>query len=199
MNLDFLCNDMHLSCMDLDSLILRLLEEQPIADQGDLLVRLAALGHDLTQSTLSRRLKRLGVQKIQGRYRRAEASAQSLPGASIIEVPPNLLVLRPCDGVETMECWAIALEHDTGPSALALSPHLKFLDDSLCEPDENAEVNQSLLEELLPIVRLAPRRALLITTPPAAPAPRKGARAAADDDEDATPAPPAVRGKRFPS
>ena len=113
MNLDFLCNDMHLSCMDLDSLILWLLEEQPIADQGDLLVRLAALGHDLTQSTLSRRLKRLGVQKIQGRYRRAEASAQSLPGASIIEVPPNLLVLRTAPGF----AQALGLSLDADPVA----------------------------------------------------------------------------------
>ena len=34
---------------------------------------------------------------------------------------PNLLVLRPCDAVETAECWAIALENDTGPSVLALT------------------------------------------------------------------------------
>ncbi len=34
---------------------------------------------------------------------------------------PNLLVLRPCDGVETMECWSLALENARGPSALALS------------------------------------------------------------------------------
>jgi len=34
---------------------------------------------------------------------------------------PNLLVLRPCDGVETVECWQIAIEHATGPSLLALT------------------------------------------------------------------------------
>lgn len=33
---------------------------------------------------------------------------------------PNLLVLRPCDTVETAECWELALKHD-GPSVLALS------------------------------------------------------------------------------
>ncbi|MEM8936374.1 MAG: transketolase [Pseudomonadota bacterium] len=34
---------------------------------------------------------------------------------------PNLLVLRPCDVVETAECWEIAVNHRTGPSVLALS------------------------------------------------------------------------------
>jgi transcriptional regulator of arginine metabolism len=97
--------------MDLDSLILRLLEEHPIADQGDLLVRLAAEGQDLTQSTLSRRLKRLGVQKLQGRYRRADAGAQNLPGASITEAPPNLLVLRTAPGF----AQALGLSLDAAP------------------------------------------------------------------------------------
>ena len=31
---------------------------------------------------------------------------------------PNLLVFRPADAVEAAECWEIALEHRTGPSAL---------------------------------------------------------------------------------
>src|SRR5437667_2444867 len=34
---------------------------------------------------------------------------------------PNLLVLRPCDAVETVECWQIAIEHATGPSVAALT------------------------------------------------------------------------------
>ena len=34
---------------------------------------------------------------------------------------PNLLVFRPADTVETMECWKLALEHKATPSALALS------------------------------------------------------------------------------
>ena len=34
---------------------------------------------------------------------------------------PNLLVFRPADTVEAMECWQAALEHKTAPSALALS------------------------------------------------------------------------------
>jgi len=34
---------------------------------------------------------------------------------------PNLLVFRPADTVEAMECWRLALEHRDAPSALALS------------------------------------------------------------------------------
>ena len=34
---------------------------------------------------------------------------------------PNLLVFRPADTVEAMECWQTALEHKTAPSAMALS------------------------------------------------------------------------------
>ena len=34
---------------------------------------------------------------------------------------PNLRVLRPCDAVETAECWRLALERADGPSLLALT------------------------------------------------------------------------------
>jgi transketolase len=34
---------------------------------------------------------------------------------------PNLLVFRPCDTVETIECWQLALENKDGPSLLALT------------------------------------------------------------------------------
>ena len=34
---------------------------------------------------------------------------------------PNLHVYRPCDAIETAECWALALEKKDGPSLLALS------------------------------------------------------------------------------
>jgi transketolase len=34
---------------------------------------------------------------------------------------PNVLVMRPCDVIETAECWQIALEHTTGPSVLVLT------------------------------------------------------------------------------
>ncbi len=34
---------------------------------------------------------------------------------------PNLLVFRPCDAVETVECWQLALEAQARPSVLALT------------------------------------------------------------------------------
>ena len=34
---------------------------------------------------------------------------------------PNLKVFRPCDVVETIECWQLALDSKTGPSVLALT------------------------------------------------------------------------------
>jgi transketolase len=34
---------------------------------------------------------------------------------------PNMLVFRPCDIVETVECWQLAIETATGPSVLALT------------------------------------------------------------------------------
>ncbi len=34
---------------------------------------------------------------------------------------PNLAVMRPCDGIETAECWEISLNRKHGPSVLALT------------------------------------------------------------------------------
>jgi transketolase len=34
---------------------------------------------------------------------------------------PNLKVFRPCDAVETVECWQLALDNKSGPSVLALT------------------------------------------------------------------------------
>jgi transketolase len=34
---------------------------------------------------------------------------------------PNVLVFRPCDAVETLECWQLALENKERPSVLALT------------------------------------------------------------------------------
>jgi transketolase len=51
---------------------------------------------------------------------------------------PNLLVFRPADAVETLECWQLALQAKTRPSVLALTrqnlPQLsqKFLDSNRC-------------------------------------------------------------------
>ena len=51
---------------------------------------------------------------------------------------PNLLVLRPCDSVETAECWAIAVAEQDRPSILALTrqglptTRVEHTDENLC-------------------------------------------------------------------
>lgn len=48
---------------------------------------------------------------------------QPVEHLSALRAIPNLLVLRPCDGIETAECWDIALRTLDAPSVLALSRH----------------------------------------------------------------------------
>ena len=53
---------------------------------------------------------------------------------------PNLLVLRPADATEVVECWRVAINHRTGPSAIVLSRQkLRFLN----IPAETARVGVS--------------------------------------------------------
>lgn len=46
---------------------------------------------------------------------------QPVEHLSAMRAIPNLLVLRPCDAVETAECWEIALRSTTRPSLLVLT------------------------------------------------------------------------------
>jgi transketolase len=46
---------------------------------------------------------------------------QPIEHLAALRAMPNLMVLRPCDAVETVECWQLALENRTGPSVLALT------------------------------------------------------------------------------
>ena len=51
---------------------------------------------------------------------------------------PNLKVFRPCDSIETAECWALALSNEDGPSVLALSrQNLKLLRGEKFNNEEN--------------------------------------------------------------
>ncbi|HJV90576.1 MAG TPA: hypothetical protein VJ623_09745 [Holophagaceae bacterium] len=84
--------------MTLDADILRLLAQHEVADQAHLLELLQRDGHELTQPTLSRHLKKLSVQKRDGRYQRIEAGPAGMPAFTVIPAPPNLLVLRTLPG-----------------------------------------------------------------------------------------------------
>src|SRR6266550_3614420 len=46
---------------------------------------------------------------------------QPVEHLAALRVIPNLLVFRPCDAVETVECWQIAIERSRSPSILALT------------------------------------------------------------------------------
>ena len=78
----------------LDEIILHVIEKHALSDQDALRATLVKLGHDLTQPTLSRHLKKLNVLKVEGRYRRVEPTHATLPSFSMVEAPPNLVVLR---------------------------------------------------------------------------------------------------------
>ncbi len=95
--------------MPLDADLKTLLANELIADQSELLAALAARGHVLTQSTLSRKLKGLGYHKQDGRY-----TQPSVPGfrlVSVTLVAPNLLVLRTAPGF----AGALAVRLDANP------------------------------------------------------------------------------------
>jgi transketolase len=46
---------------------------------------------------------------------------QPVEHLAALRAMPNLRVFRPCDAIETIECWELALQTKTGPSVLALT------------------------------------------------------------------------------
>lgn len=46
---------------------------------------------------------------------------QPVETLSMLRGTPNFMMFRPCDGVEVVECWQVALENANGPSGFALS------------------------------------------------------------------------------
>ncbi|WP_223644553.1 arginine repressor [Corallococcus sp. EGB] len=99
--------------MNLDDAILELISRQDVPDQFVLQSLLEEAGHTPSQSTLSRRLKKLNVQKVNGRYQRAEAPVTPVPLApsvTIIEAPPNMLVLKTAPGYA--QIFGLALDRE---------------------------------------------------------------------------------------
>jgi transcriptional regulator of arginine metabolism len=109
--------------MNLDDTLLRLISEREISDQSVLQELLEAEGHAPSQSTLSRRLKKLGVQKVAGRYQRVApvvppvVAAVPRPLLRIIEAPPNMLVLKTAPGYA--QVFALALDREPDVPGLA--------------------------------------------------------------------------------
>ena len=46
---------------------------------------------------------------------------QPVEHVASLRAMPNMTVFRPCDGVETAECWELALRNASGPSTMALT------------------------------------------------------------------------------
>jgi transketolase len=46
---------------------------------------------------------------------------QAVETMASLRAMPNFHILRPCDGVETAECWALALSRKNGPSGMVLT------------------------------------------------------------------------------
>jgi transketolase len=63
---------------------------------------------------------------------------QPVEHMAAMRVIPNLAVYRPCDAVETVECWQLALKDETRPSVLALTrqklkpARLGYSEENLC-------------------------------------------------------------------
>lgn len=76
--------------------LLKVIATEEIRDQSVLLERVKNLGYAMTQSTLSRRLKKMGVRKKHGVY--IAPNSPDIGISSLIkridESPPNLLVLH---------------------------------------------------------------------------------------------------------
>ena len=79
--------------MTLDQAILDLVESRELTGQIELQKELQKAGHKVTQSTLSRHLRKLGIQKVAGHYQRVEQQPLERPWFTITEAEPNLLVV----------------------------------------------------------------------------------------------------------
>jgi transcriptional regulator of arginine metabolism len=81
------------------TLLLNLIQTNKIKDQSELLNLIHRAGHEITQSTLSRQLKRLGITKVDGFYKKNPLkSSGASPILDIISSPPNLLLIKTLPG-----------------------------------------------------------------------------------------------------
>lgn len=70
--------------------------EHGIDEQQVLLEKLIGLGYKLTQSSISRKLKQMGIVKLGGKYQLPRHEANEIKSLKFIE--PNLLVIRTSPG-----------------------------------------------------------------------------------------------------
>ena len=69
---------------------------QGVNDQKLLLEKLSDLGHHLTQSSISRKLKQIGIIKANGIYQMAASEDKKIKSMNFVE--PNLFIIRTAPG-----------------------------------------------------------------------------------------------------
>ncbi|PWU05386.1 MAG: hypothetical protein C5B43_03385, partial [Verrucomicrobia bacterium] len=76
--------------------LLKIIATEEIRDQSELLEKIKQKGFEMTQSTLSRRLNKMGIKKKHGVYLAPNSPDISISSLikRIDEAPPNLLVLH---------------------------------------------------------------------------------------------------------
>lgn len=77
----------------LDELILTLVEMENIAEQSELQQRLKQRGYEVPQATISRRLKKLKIAKVEGYYKAVDYSQPGLPLVLAIKASDSGLIV----------------------------------------------------------------------------------------------------------
>lgn len=80
-----------------DKILLKCIKEATFAEQSNLQTALKGKGIDMPQATLSRRLKKLNVAKVNGSYQVIK-QISSTPVTRISQLPPNLIVINTLPG-----------------------------------------------------------------------------------------------------
>jgi transcriptional regulator of arginine metabolism len=98
----------------------RLVDERSVESQADLLEALASAGQEVHQSTLSRDLRELGIQKVRGRYRvAASARAGTTPSSTDgVGVDPDGATLPVVHGFTACGPNLIMVRTGTGQASL---------------------------------------------------------------------------------
>ena len=84
--------------MQLDKILLKIIEKESCQEQEDIIKLLDKEGINITQSSLSRRLKKMKITKINGIYRKQEKDIYTGLLKQIDIALPNMLILHTLPG-----------------------------------------------------------------------------------------------------
>ena len=98
-----------------DEVLIKCIKSATFAEQSDLQAALKAKGVDMPQATLSRRLKKLNVAKVNGVYQIVKQNT-SAPVIRITQLPPNLIVINTLSGHANSVAYVVDEEFVTDES-----------------------------------------------------------------------------------